>query len=73
MSAVRKAFEDSKLVDMRLRSILRRRPTCPECHTDQLQIMNRAQLIDRQVPARFRCRNCRHMFEWGSFISSDQK
>jgi transposase-like protein len=36
--------------------IQRHHPACPECSSDQVQIMFKA------VPARWRCRRCKHWF-----------
>jgi len=34
-------------------------PSCPECDTDQVQLVEWA-----KVPATWRCRHCRHSWEW---------
>lgn len=72
MDILDQAFRDSKIVDMRLRYIMRQKPTCPKCGTDQLQIMNRASLIDRAKPAYFRCRMCKHWFEFCGYITQPE-
>jgi transposase-like protein len=51
------------LTDFEVTSILRRQeaierhqPVCPGCNSSQIQIMN------KKVPARWRCRRCRQWF-----------
>lgn len=40
----------------RQEQLQKHQPTCPACSTDQVQI------IAKTVPARWRCRRCKHWF-----------
>jgi transposase-like protein len=51
-------FDNAWLVDAAARcdAIMTHQPHCPKCETDQVQIKS------MDVPARWRCRRCKHHF-----------